>query len=414
MLKFYINESDKYHVHSIETAHNFAHVQHVQNQENLYHKVTSIGRCQKGSRLVMTARRTGVKYPIQRMKDQLRNIFTEEDDSRFETRQINQVQTYSLRDIIHHMDEGKIAYLVRPETTKLNSTMSQVWQPSVRQKVPNPKLVAKDGVNNDNMDESLGIKYDNDAKDGVNNDEMDESLGIKSDNDMDGDCQNESQVDTDTELDDDREPADDIDYYDIANMIQEQSNGSLHTFIFHPLKDTVFLLQEEALKILFDKRICIETDASDKDGNLIPVLWAPMFDEKNDYNMLAIGKEMSLSFYKDYHNIQKSSIGGYIASNNIETCTGICLLHPERTASYDKIIEIARSKTLPNQRSFIFYGSGGSSKIKGSHPASIAALTCGTGGTLPSGQRFNHTNQCLFDLCRLGRPIHIVMKLKHK
>lgn len=63
------------------------------------------------------------------------------------------------------------------------------------------------------------------------------------------------------------------------------------------------------------------------------------------------------TFYKDYLNIKKSSIGGYIASNNIETCAGICLLHPERTASYDKIIEIARSKTLLNQRSFIFYGS---------------------------------------------------------
>lgn len=381
----------------ISTFHNFIHIQLFGNQANLWHRASDTSENAATSRLVMTARRTGVKSPNDVMNNELMRIFGE-NDQRFNTRQIKQVNdTLTLQQILEFFDKG-ILYQIGKEispSSLIGSVLNRGTNP--RRKVSNPKARKKSVQSQENKD----------------SDEIE--LELNDDNENNNTCTTQAATasstfaSTTTESTLAASTTDEIDYYNITSPRKEHHCRQKTIFIQHEFLGEAFLLTSKALQILFNQKLCIESSVQNQKGYKKNILWGPMF--KKDGSIWEIGDEIPLTTYKNYHNIKESDMGGYIASNYIGTCTGICLLHPERMASHDQVVDVAKNK---KSEPFKFYGSGGSSKVKGSYASSISAATCKAGGTLPSAQKLNTTNQLLVTLNRIERPLHFAIKLEQK
>ncbi|GFH54485.1 predicted protein [Chaetoceros tenuissimus] len=376
---------------TVRTYHNFIHTQLFGNQENLWHRASATSEKAATSRLVMTARRTstGDKSPKQVMEGELTRIFGE-DTPNFKLRQIEQSNdTLTLQQILTLFDEDTLHLFgkVISPSSLIGGIMNRSINPNRKASKPQSK---KKSVQSRGKGDSTGIELDSENNNACTTQTAAASTAIES---------------TTMESSSDR-----IDYYNITSTREEHNCDKVQTFINHQLFSEHFLLSSNALQILFDQKFCIETSVQDQKGYRKNILWSPMFRE--DGSSYKIGDMIPLTTYKSYHNILESDYGGgYICSNYVGTCTGICLLHPERTASYDKIVDTAEKK---KSEPFKFYGSGGSSKVKGSYVSSISAVTCGAGGSLPSAQKLNATNKCLMELCRMARPLHLATKLRQK
>lgn len=382
---------------TISTFHNFIHTQLFGNQANLWHRASDTSENAATSRLVMTARRTGVQSPNNVMKNELTRIFGE-NDPRIESRLIKQSKdTLPLQQILEFFDK-RILHQIGKEispSSLIGSVLNRGTNP--QRKVSKP-TARKKSVQSQEKKDSDEIEVE-----------------LNDDNENNNTCTTQTATassttaSTTTESTPAASTTDEIDYYNITSTKKEHHCEQKKMFIHHEFFGEHFLLFSKALQILFNQKLCIETSVQDRKGCIKNILWAPMFRE--DGSLWKIGDEIPLTTYKNYHNIKESDIGGYIASNYIGTCTGISLLHPERMASYDQVVSHAKNK---KSEPFKFYGSGGSSKVKGSYASSISAATCKGGGTLPSAQKLNTTNKLLLDLNRMERPLHFAIKLKQK
>lgn len=372
--------SDKI-IKKFETLDLSSHVQHPGNQKNLFHSITSISSGSGGSRLVMTARRTGVPKPTTVIKDYFERKYPATHESELQERRKYQHQSHTLRKILSLHETNDLFQLFSNSQTSSTTTASiQHRRKRNTCQISSPKLSAPiSKKQKGNSAKSSKIHTDIENSDG----------DIESDNDCD-----HSNVLT---------SIDTSNFYSYQPETNKKSNQA--TFIAHPASGIDFFLHEKSLSILFQKKIFIETVSAKSD---LRITWSPMF-HKNGLPV-NIGDTININTYKTHHNIRESDIGGFISSNDIDTCTGYCLLHPERTLGYNEIMDLAANGKAQN---FTFFGSGGAANVKGSNPSSISSVTCSAGGIFPRNQHFhNKTNECLNELSELERPIHFAMLVK--
>ncbi|GFH54012.1 predicted protein [Chaetoceros tenuissimus] len=372
--------SDKI-IKKFETLDLSSHVQHPGNQKNLFHSITSISSGSGGSRLVMTARRTGVPKPTTVIKDYFKGKYPATHESELQERRKYQHQSHTLREILSLHETNDLFQLFSNSQTSSTTTASiQHRRKRNTCQISSPKLSAPiSKKQKGNSAKSSNIHTDIENSDG----------DIESDNDCD-----HSNVLT---------SIDTSNFYSYQPETNKKSNQA--TFIAHPASGIDFFLHEKSLSILFQKKIFIETVSAKSD---LRITWSPMF-HKNGLPV-NIGDTININTYKTHHNIRESDIGGFISSNDIDTCTGYCLLHPERTLGYNEIMDLAANGKAQN---FTFFGSGGAANVKGSNPSSISSVTCSAGGIFPRNQHFHSkTNECLNELSELERPIHFAMLVK--
>ncbi|GFH54325.1 predicted protein [Chaetoceros tenuissimus] len=348
------------------TFPNSVHVQDFGNQKNLWHQAGSVGGNTNGYRLVMTARRTGVKNPTKVMNEMISLKCPALDPLAKKIQQT--IFEPTLRQIMDDKD-GNLQFGICCDLNK------------------RPTKIARKGKQK-NVNHRVEKTADEDMDDAIMNPptlpELDDNV---------------SHMDSSAGIYDTNH------YYEIDKSMEVAASNQ-SSYIQYG-RGHQFLLHQSSMKILFRKRICIRT--LDKSSGTY-VRWAPMIRNRK---IVEIGDFIPMHWYKDYHDIRINNQGGHIVSGDKETATGICLLHPERTDDYNTIIN-----SVVNLKSKVsgihFFGSGGAAKVMGSHPTLISMRLCGAGGMFASNQISTGTNQCLVDLCTSERPLHIALKLKER